>query len=159
MNKELQDELESLLPGKSGRLPHGGQPQPPEGYFDDLERRVLQRVRAAEERVVVHRPRPRSEGPWFLRMTHPAWAAAAALLLVAFFAYRQWGVDRGSSTVETDEWAAIDQAALHAYLEHHAEDFELTLLLRTLYEDGAEPELFEDLDTETLEDYLDEDLM
>lgn len=159
MNKELHDELESLLPGKGGKLPRGSAPQAPEGYFDDLADRVMHQVRESEARVVVHRPRPLSETPWFLRMTHPAWAAAAALLVMAFFAYRQWGGGKDEATAEADAWAAIDQASLDAYLEHHAEDFELTLLLRTLYEDGAEPDLFEDLDTETLEDYLDEDLM
>ncbi len=159
MNKELHDELESLLPGRGGKLPRGSAPEPPEGYYDALADRVMQRVRDSEARVVVHRPRPQSEGPWFLRLTHPAWAAAAVLLVMAFFAYRQWGGGIDEATAEADAWAAIDQESLHAYLEHHAEDFELNLLLRTLTEDGDELELFEDLDTETLEDYLDEDLM
>ena len=159
MNKELHDELESLLPGKGGKLPRGSAPQTPEGYFDALEDRVMQRVRESEARVVVHRPRPQRQGPWFLRLTHPAWAATAALLVLAFFAYRQWNGGKDEAAAEADAWAAIDQESLDAYLEYHAEDFELNLLLRTLYEDGAEPDLFEDLDTETLESYLEEDLM
>ena len=150
MKEEIRKELEEIAP-KLARIQRPSEtPEVENTYFHHLRIDVLNEVKARE----AARIRPVRRGWWtYLSLPKkPAlvmMAASLALLVVAVFWL--WPTHE-----EPDVLAGIETDELYAYIEENIDEFELSELV----EAGilSQRSLFDDVETENLENYLQEEI-
>lgn len=134
-DNEVLKELESIAPGLIKSKGNGGY-EVPNGYFEDIETRMLAQI--PDEANTVRRIHP-----WFWRV-----AAVGLLLIAAFFLMRndKTNISPSQATAATDADLYLE------YIKTYPEEFEMDILVESgLLDDVAlQSEDFEAL-------YLDED--
>ncbi len=161
MKKKTQEELRKLSPFLHRLREHGDGMEVPDGYFEQMQAEVLRRIREEDAKTgaAVHPP---------LRTVHRrlgwmAAAAAAAVLLIAGW----WLFRPASGPAEGYVATAVEirESDAAAYLEAHAEEFDLALLAELAALDAPDgetqappadelDEYLEELELEELEELL-----
>jgi len=151
MKKKTQEELRKLSPFLHRLRERGDGMEVPDGYFEQMQAEVLRRIREEDTKTgaatrpplhVAHR-----------RLGWMAAAAAVALLLIA-----GWWVFRPESVPAEDYAMAgveIHQSDAAAYLEAHAEEFDLALLAELAALDAPDGET-QPPPADELDEYLEE---
>jgi len=151
MKKKTQEELRKLSPFLDRLRERGDGMQVPDGYFEQMQTEVLRRIREEDTKTGAAIRPP-------LRMAHRrlSWMAAAAA--VALLLVGGWWLFRPEAGPAQDYAATgveIRESDAAAYLQAHAEEFDLALLaeLAVLDAPAAEPE---PLPADELDEYLEE---
>ena len=137
IKKEFRDELGSIAPKLSG-IQRPNVLKVPEGYFEQLSGKVM-------ERIGTPVPKVRRLAAW----QRVAVAAAVALLMVAG---GLWMFQGGGSAMEYLDLASIDSEQINMYLEENLDDLDESLLAEFADIDAMILEL--DVSEAVLDEYI-----
>lgn len=146
MKEEIRKELEEIAPKLARIQRPSDTPVVEEMFFHHLRIDVLNEVKARE----AERIRPVRSGWWTILSLpkKPALAmVAASLVLLAVALVWLW-----PTPTEPDLFAGVETTELYSYIEENIDEFELS----DLVEAGivSQRSLFNDIETENLENYL-----
>ncbi|WP_367392233.1 hypothetical protein [Lewinella sp. LCG006] len=144
IRQELREQKAERLLSQQGKTP--GWELPP-GYLDRLTDEVLKASAITSS----------AASPKLIRFNHQWRIAAAAAVVV--LALGCWYWSSGSSDAQTvavsqPDWSDIPTEELHAYVDQHIDDFEVSLLAASAGGSLNEVIPGNDISTEALEDYL-----
>ncbi len=157
-DEDIRKELEQLAPHLLKMKEQGDVFRLPEGYFQRMQKEVLEKVQAGSQPVAA-----KNIG-WLDRLLEPfqflfqpRWAlslATIALLITlgAVWLYQNQPATESALSVEL---AKLDPESLDAYIQANLHEFDTETLLEFASNQENQPN-FEDLTPEELDQYLDE---
>lgn len=131
-DKHIKDELREQSPFLSKKLKENrGGFKMPEGYFDTLSDRIMDRVEEEKEAKVAYMDSSVSETPAKVRKLRPYKMIAAAATVMLLVVAGLWLMNPSETTSRYAELEQLDEKGVLEYLDKHMDEFDFNSLVES----------------------------